>query len=310
MSYVNNVRMFVRVFELENMSAAARDQRVSPAVASNRISELEKHLGVRLFNRTTRRLQPTEHGRIFYNGANRILETIADAETSIADAANHPRGSIFVSAPLGVGRRFIAPAAPEFQLQYPDVSVRLRLSDRKVDLAAEGLDISFTLGALEDSNLRVRMIEECPRTLVASPEYVAAKGMPTDGASLITDDHACLMLRFPGVIEFQWMLQTPDGPQPFAVSGPFETDDGDVLIDWALAGAGIINKPVFEVAEYLADGRLVEVAMATPPVPATLACLYPHRRLQDPKIRLFVDFMAAECKTALAKRRALFQLPR
>lgn len=305
MPYVENVRMFVRVFELGSMSAAARDQRVSPAVASNRIGELEKRLGVRLFNRTTRRLQPTEHGRTFYNGANRILETIAEAEAAVADAAKNPRGVIFVAAPLGVGRRIIAPAVPAFKAKYPEVSVRMRLSDRKVDLAAEGLDIAFSLGPLEDSNLRVRLIEDCRRALVASPAYVAEHGAPADGAALVEAGHSCLLLRFPGAIEFQWMLQTPSGPRAFEVAGPYETDDGDVLTEWALAGCGIANKPVFEVADHLAAGRLVEVATATPPVAAPLACLYPHRRLQDPKVRLFVDFMAAECKAELKRRRDL-----
>lgn len=105
MSYVNTVRMFVRVYELGSMSAAARDQRTSPAVASARILELEKHLGVRLFNRTTRSLQPTEGGRLFYDGARRILETIEEAEAAVADATRNPRGVLFVGAPLGVGRR-------------------------------------------------------------------------------------------------------------------------------------------------------------------------------------------------------------
>jgi len=294
--------MFVRVFELGSISAAARDQRVSPAVASNRISELEKHLGVRLFNRTTRRLQATEHGRIFYNGAHRVLDAIGEAEAAVADAANTPRGSIFVAAPFGVGRRIVAPAMPAFHAKYPDVSVRLRLSDRKVDLAAEGLDLAFSLGALEDSDLRVRMIAECPRVLAAAPAYIAARGAPADGASLIADAHACLLLRFPGATEFQWTLETPEGPKRFDVGGPFESDDGDVLTDWALAGCGIVNKPRFEIAEHLASGALQAVAPATPPVSAALACLYPHRRLQDPKIRLFIDFMAAACRAHLQER--------
>jgi len=299
MPYVSNVQIFVRVFELGSISAAARDQRVSPAVASNRIIELEKHLGVRLFNRTTRRLQATEHGRIFYNGAHRILDTIAEAEAAVADAANTPRGSIFVAAPFGVGRRIIAPAMPAFTTRYPEVSVRLRLSDRRVDLTGEGLDIAFALGALEDSDLRARMIAECPCVLAAAPGYIAARGAPADGAALVADNHDCLLLRFPGATEFQWALETPDGVKRFEVDGPFEADDGDVLTEWALAGCGIVNKPRFEIAAHLAAGRLVEVAAATPPPPVTLACLYPHRRLQDPKVRLFIDFMSAACQAYL-----------
>ena len=102
MAYINNIKMFVRVYELGSMSAAARDQRTSPAVASSRISDLEKHLGVRLFNRTTRALQPTENGKIFYKGAHNILAAIADAEADIIDAAKNPRGTVFIAAPLGL----------------------------------------------------------------------------------------------------------------------------------------------------------------------------------------------------------------
>ena len=150
MAYVNNVRMFVRVYDLGSMSAAARDQRTSPAVASARISELEKHLGVRLFNRTTRSLQPTENGRIFYEGARKVLDAIDDAEAAVVDVTQNPRGMIFVSAPLGIGRRFIAPHVPVFKDLYPQIDVRLRLSDRNVDVTVEGLDVAFHLGTLDD----------------------------------------------------------------------------------------------------------------------------------------------------------------
>lgn len=310
MSYVNNIRMFLRVYELGSMSAAARDQRVSPAVASSRIAELEKHLGVRLFNRTTRTLQPTEHGRIFYDGALRVVEAIEQAEAAVAEVANNPRGSIYIAAPLGIGRRFIAPSVPAFKDEYPDIDVRLRLSDRKIDITAEGLDVAFNLGLLEDSNLKVRAIADCPRLLCAAPAYVAARGNPANGRALVAEGHDCLLLRFPGQPEFQWVLSTPEGPVRFEVAGPFESDDGDVLTSWALDGRGIVNKPVFEVAEHLAAGRLVPVAEETPPTPVQLACLYPHRRLQDTKIRVFIDFMIARCREALREQIELAQLPR
>lgn len=301
MAYVNNLRVFVRVYELGSMSNAARDQRVSPAVASSRISELEKHLGVRLFNRTTRSLQPTEHGTAFYTGALKVLDAIAEAEALVADLTNQPRGSLFISAPLGVGKRFIAPHIPTFKDEYPEVDVRLRLSDRKVDVTSEGVDVAFVLGTLADSSLRIRTIAECPRILCASPSYIDRKGMPESGADLIASKHDCLLLRFPGATEFQWTLKTESGTRKFDISGPFESDDGDVLTAWALDGRGVINKPIFEVADHLASGDLVEVAQTTPPIPVQLACLYPHKRHQDPKVRLFIDFMVAQCKRELEK---------
>ncbi|QDY68847.1 LysR family transcriptional regulator [Qingshengfaniella alkalisoli] len=291
MSYIDNIRTFVRVYELGSMSAAARDQRVSPAVASSRISQLEAHLNVRLFQRTTRSLTPTEHGEIFYTGARSILDAVEDAEARVTAVTANPQGTLHVAAPLGVGRRLIAPEVPGFAEKHPLVDIRLRLTDRNVDLTAEGLDVAFFLGVPEDSNLRIRKIADCQRVLCAAPSYVAARGVPRTGDDLVRDKHECLNLRFPGAAEFQWRLTTPDGPQRFNVSGRFESDDGDVLTDWALAGNGIALKPVFEVAQHLKSGALVPVAEETPPVPIQMACLYTHRRHQDPKTRMFMEYM-------------------
>ncbi|MCA1287236.1 LysR family transcriptional regulator [Salipiger bermudensis] len=291
MSYFDNIRTFVRVYELGSMSAAGRDLRISSAVTSSRISQLEEHLGVRLFQRTTRSLSPTEHGQSFYRGATEILDAVESAEAQIVNVTEHLKGALYVAAPLGVGRRLIAPQVPLFLAEYPDVSVRLRLTDRKVDLTTEGLDLAFFLGQPEDSNLRIRKIADVPRVLCASPEYVARRGMPDDGDALLADRHECINLRFPGAAEFQWRLLTPDGPRRFAVTGRYESDDGDVLTDWALGGHGIVLKPVFEVAEHLKSGALVPVAEKTPPEPVQMACLFTHRRRQDPKTRIFMEFV-------------------
>jgi DNA-binding transcriptional LysR family regulator len=303
MSYVNNIKMFVRVYELGSMSAAARDQRTSPAVASSRISELEKHLGVRLFSRTTRSLQPTENGRIFFEGARKVLDAIDDAEAAVMDVTQNPRGTIYVAAPLGFGRRFIAPHVPVFKDLYPQIDVRLRLSDRMIDVTAEGLDVAFHLGILDDSTLKVRMIGECPRVLCASPAYIVRRGNPLDGAALVADRHDCLNLRFPGAKEFQWTLQTPEGLRRFEIAGPFESDDGDVLTGWALDGRGIVMKPIFEVAQHLRQGDLIPVATATPPLGVQLTSVSQHRRLKDPKVKLFTEFMANHIRDEM--RRAI-----
>jgi len=291
MSYLNNIKMFVRVVELGSLSAAGRDLRASPAVASNRIKELEKHLGVRLFNRTTRKLTTTEHGRIFYNGALKTLEALTDAEAAIAEVSRNPKGSIHVTAPLGIGRRLVAPLVPLFHEQYPNIEVRLRLSDRMVDITTEALDVAFKLGQLPDSNFRIRGIIDCRRVLAASPAYLEARGTPKKPNDLLSKDHDCLLLRFPGSTQYNWELETPSGIRKLAVHGPFESDDGDVLTDWALTGHGIINKPWFEIAQHLQSGDLVQVLPDTPPEATNLAVIFPHKRLQDPKVRLFIDFM-------------------
>ncbi|MGX9356175.1 LysR family transcriptional regulator [Roseobacteraceae bacterium S113] len=299
MSYLDNIRTFVRVYELGSMSAAGRDLRISPAVTSARIAQLEDHLGVRLFQRTTRNLTATEQGKAFYTGACGVLDAVETAEADVANLTDNPKGSLFVAAPLGVGRRLIAPHVSDFIAQYPEISVRLRLTDRKVDLTTEGLDLSFFLGQPEDSTLRIRKITDVDRVLCAAPSYVEARGLPRSGQEIVDQGHECLNLRFPGATEFQWRLMTEEGPKRFRVSGRYECDDGDVLTDWAVAGCGIAMKPVFEVAAHLEAGTLVIVGGETPPEPIQMACLYTHRRGQDPKTRLFMDFMIDRIERAI-----------
>ncbi|MFW8636997.1 LysR substrate-binding domain-containing protein [Cribrihabitans pelagius] len=289
MSYLESLRVFTRVVELGSITSGGRDLRLTPAVASKRIKELEKHLGVRLFNRTTRSLTPTEVGKLFYAEAKKVLESIEDAESVVAHFSEAPRGVIRVTAPLGVGRRIIAPLVPGFVEDYPATEIRMRMSDRKVDILADGLDVAFFIGVPHDSNLKMRKIADCARVLCAAPSYLERFGTPQLPEDLI-GRHNCLLLRYPRSPEYYWMLETPEGPRKFEVSGKYDADDSDVLTAWALDGRGIVNKPRFDVAAHLRDGRLTEVLPQTPPVATTFGCLYPHRKLQDPKIRLFVDY--------------------
>ncbi|MDA8747536.1 LysR family transcriptional regulator [Litoreibacter sp.] len=294
MSYFDNIRTFVRVYELGSMSAAGRDLRVSPAVTSSRISQLEQYLGVRLFQRTTRNLTATEQGKAYYVGACQVLEAVEEAEAQVVNITERPRGALYVAAPLGVGRRLIAPQVPAFLEKYPDVSVRLRLTDRKVDLTTEGLDLAFFLGQPEDSTLRIKKIADVQRVLCASPDYIERKGHPKAGSDIVDDKHECLNLRFPGATEFEWPLMTKTGTKRIRAVGRYECDDGDVLVDWALAGHGIALKPMFEVSDYLKSGALVVVGQDTPPEPIQMACLFTHRRFQDPKTRLFMEFVIGQ----------------
>ncbi|WP_299482505.1 LysR family transcriptional regulator [uncultured Roseibium sp.] len=301
MAYLENIRTFLRVYELGNMSAAARDLRISSAVASARVSQLEEHLNVRLFQRTTRALSPTEHGNLFYRGATKIVEAVEEAEADISSITSSPRGTLFIAAPIGMGQRLIAPAIPLFKEANPLIDIRLRLSDRKVDLAGEGLDAAFFLGVPEDSTLKIRKIADCERVLCAAPDYIARKGDPKSHEDLSSSRHDCLNMRYPGAPEFQWPLVTKNGVKKVAVTGPFESDHGDVLTSWALDGHGIILKPVFEISNYLTSGQLVPVLADQPPVPAQMACLFTHRKRQDPKVRLFLDFMVGHIQRALAE---------
>ncbi len=300
MPYLESIRVFTRTVELGSITAGGRDNRLTPAVASNRIKELEERLGVRLFNRTTRKLTPTEVGRAYYETAKRVLEAVEESEAAVASFSHQPKGALKVTAPLGLGRRVVAPLIPDFHAAFPGIEIRLRLSDRKVDLTAEGVDVAFVLGSLEDSTMRMRAIADCPRLLCAAPGYLAARGTPEIPADLIDHGHSCLLLRFPGSKEYFWTVSTHEGPVKLNVRGAFDADDGDVLTEWALMGAGIVNRPRYELREHVAAGRLVPILTSTPPLPARLACVHPHRRSQDPKVAAFVPWMVERCRERLA----------
>jgi len=299
MSYIDSLRVFVRVTELGSITSGGRDLRLTPAVASKRIKELEKHLGVRLFNRTTRSLTPTEVGRVFYDHARKVLESLDEAEAVVANFSDTPRGVIRMTAPLGIGRQIIAPMVPEFTDLYPETSVQMRLTDRNVDMMGERLDVAFFLGVPKESELTLRKIAECDRVLCAAPAYLERKGAPQVPEDLMSEGHNCLLLRYPRSPEYFWVLDTVDGPRKMEVAGRYDADNADVLIDWALAGHGIANIARFVIEDELRAGRLVEVLPATPPRPGIFGCLYPHRRLQDPKIRRFVEFMSERCRVRI-----------
>lgn len=296
MSYLESLRVFARVVARGSISAGGRDLRLTPAVASNRIKELEAHFGVRLLNRTTRRLAPTEIGAVLYEQARKVIAALDEAEAMLASFSGTPQGVLRAVAPLGLGRRLVAPLVPRFCEEHPEIQVRLRLSDRVINIVEEGVDAAFFLGQPEDSSLSWRKIADCGRVLVASPDYLARQGTPAVPEDLM--DHNCLLLRFPRSPEYFWVLETPEGRRKMTVSGRFDADDGDVLTGWALGGAGIADRPRYEVRDHLAAGSLVEVLPDTPPVGAQFGCLTPHREFQDPKVRLFIDFAARALKNA------------
>jgi DNA-binding transcriptional LysR family regulator len=302
MSLLENMRVFTRVVELGSLSAAGRHLRLSPAVVSHRLQQLEQHLGVRLLNRTTRQVQPTEQGTAFYEACQEVMAAVAHAESVVTDSGGKPRGNLRVTAPLGFGRRILAPLIPAFVARYPEIGVRLRLSDHLLDLLREAVDVAIRLAVLTDSSLIARKIADCPRILCAAPDYLAAHGAPERPEDLL--EHQCLLLRFPGSQQYRWTLRTAEGPVTLPVAGRFDADDGDVLTEWALLGQGIVMKPVFEIAEHLRAGRLLRLLPEYPPEPATLAVVYPHRRLLPPKARVFADFVIEEVGGIIARQSA------
>ncbi len=297
---LNELKVFVRAVELKSISAAARNLRLSAAAASHRILQLEEQVGVRLLNRTTRSLQPTEAGCIFYEHALNVLEAVERAESSMAMASGVPTGSLRVAAPLGFGRRILAPLISEFHAKHPKVDIRLRLSDHPVDLLSESVDVAIRMSALPDSSFIVRKLAECPRVLVASSAYLERCGAPETPEDLL--QHNCLLLRCPGGADYRWTLNTPEGPVTLPVSGRFDADDGDVLTEWTLEGEGVTMKSYWEVADHLRQGRLCQVLTQFPPEPVSLVMLYPHRHLLPAKVRVFADFL-------IEKSRALIEQP-
>jgi DNA-binding transcriptional LysR family regulator len=141
--------------------------------------------------------------------------------------------------------------------------------------------------------------------LCASPAYIKKRGMPLSGDDLFEQNHQCLMLRYPGAVEFFWNLQVGQKAKRYEFDAPLESDDGDVLTGWALAGCGVINKTRYEVLPYLENGELVEVATRTPPTSQPFSCIYPHKRLQDMKVRLFIDYAVGECRKLLGSTTAI-----
>lgn len=250
---------------------------------------LERDLGCRLFNRSTRRMQLTEPGRVFYERCLEVQEAVERAEASVSDVGGTRRGVLRVTAPLGLGRRVVAPLIPIYRSLRPGVDVRLRLSDHVLDLFIEAVDIALRMAVLPDSSLVARRIADLPRVLVASPAYLERHGAPRRIAELGT--HQCLLLRFSGSAQFRWTLTDDGRPVVVTPSGPMDTDDGDVLVDWALAGEGIVLKPEFEVASQLRQGSLVRVLPDNPPLPVTLALVYPHRRLLAANVKDFSDLV-------------------
>jgi DNA-binding transcriptional LysR family regulator len=285
---LNELKVFVRTVELQSISKAARSLNLTPAVANHRIALLEQQLGARLLNRNTRSMQPTDAGQVLFNHATGILEAVERAQSDVAMASGLATGQLRVAAPLGIGRRVIAPLIAEFQALHPKLEVHLRLSDSPVDLLSEPVDVSLRIAPTPDSSFIVRKVADLKRVLCASPDYLKKHGTPQTPEDLA--QHNCLLLRGGGSEDSRWTLNTPTGPQMVQVSGRFDADDGEVLTRWALLGEGIMEKSYWPLVDHFREGRLRIVLPDFPPKPSTLVMLYPHRELPT-KVRIFADFI-------------------
>lgn len=283
MDKLKQIETFVAVIQRGSLTAAARAEGVAPAVISRRLDALEKRLGVRLLLRTTRRLAPTAEGTAFFEDCQRLLRELEEAEASVGEGSGRVRGHLHLTAPAGFGRRHVAPILQEFLRDHPDVSASLDLSDRIVDLVAEGFDCAIRLGSLIDSNMAVVRLGEMRRVIVAAPSYLARHGVPRSLDDL--GKHECLRLSTqPG-----WDLQLAGRPVLFKPQGRFVCNDGAVLRDWALAGMGLAWRSLWEVGADLRWGRLVVVLPELAPPPVGIHAIFPERRLPPLRLKLFLE---------------------
>ncbi|TNE36373.1 MAG: LysR family transcriptional regulator [Alphaproteobacteria bacterium] len=295
MTSLTEMAAFVAVIEQGGFSKAGRGLRVSTAVVSNRVARLEERLGIRLLNRTTRKVALTEEALSYFEDCKRILGEVEAAEGKLTAGADRPQGVIRISAPVTFGRQHLAPLLPGFSRRFKGIELRLHLSDRMADLVAENIDLAIRLANLPDSALVARKIASCPRVLAAAPDYLRRKGRPQKPEDLLA--HDCLLLRFPGSTQFQWSFLEGGGKsQTIAVKGRMDSDNGDALTEWALAGEGIILKPRFEIREEIADGKLEVVMEKYPPPAVTLSALWPQGPFVNPRTRLLVDYLMEALK--------------
>lgn len=286
------MQVFVRVVEASGLSAAGRTLGLAPSSVSRRLNELEALLGVRLLQRTTRKLSLTEAGETYYERAREITVAVEEATLAVIERRGVASGMLRVTVPASLARRHMAPAAAAFREQYPAVKVAMTVTDRMVDLVGEGIDLAIRAGQLEDSSLLARKIGEARRVLCASPAYLKRAGTPTAPQALA--DHDCLSFRrHPGTA--LWRFRKSKHRVDARVSGPFSADDGETLVAAALAGLGLVLMPEWLVGPELAKGELIELlADHTPDPPSTpLYTVFPPGPYSPVKVRAFIEFLAA-----------------
>jgi DNA-binding transcriptional LysR family regulator len=281
--------VFVKVAEAGSLSAAARGLGLSLTSVSRQLAALEERLGTRLVLRTTRRLALTEAGRLYHDQARRILGEVEEAEQALTAHHAEPAGRLHVAAPTLIGRLKLAPLLPEFLAQHPRLAIDLILTDRPVDLVEDGVDLAIRIGRLPDSSLVVRRLGGIRMRVCAAPGYLACRGDPAVPEDLA--GHDCVAFAAtPGPVS--WPFQTAAGRVMVAVAARIRANDLDAAVAAALAGAGLVRAPSWQVADLVAAGRLVPVLTCYERPLAPVQALFLPSRLLSPKIRLFADFLA------------------
>lgn len=283
--------VFTKVVETGGFTSTAHHFGISPAMVSTHIKTLEKRLGVRLLNRTTRRVSATEVGQNYYERCLHILSELEEAERSATDLQAAPRGRLRVTAPMTFGTRFLGPLVADYLHRYSDVSVQLSLDDRYVDLFEEGFDLAVRVGQLSDSSLIARKLTLAPMILCASPDYLERHGAPETPHDLV--HHNCLTYAY-SKLRSEWRFIGPQRKEETVqVSGRFLANSGDVLRAVAHKGAGIILIPQFIIEQELKAGSLIRLLPDYATIATPVHAVYPHSHYLSAKIRTFVDFLIA-----------------
>lgn len=287
MNPFEDMRIFCQVMDSGSFTAAADKLGLSKQFVSRRLMQLEERLGVRLLNRSTRRLDVTPLGQSYYESALRLLGEVEEVEQGIAGQNSEPRGTLRLSAPLSFALAHLGCLLPLFLQRYPQVSVEVDLSDRPVDLLSEGYDLVLRIGVLEDSTLIARRIATIQRVYCASPGYLASRGVPQHPEQL--SGHDCLP--YGHGRQVQWRFQVKGKPMNINVGGRMRVNNGELLKDAAVADLGITYLPTFIVGQALQDGRLVRVLEDFEPEPLNLSAVYPQHRQGSRPVQALIEFL-------------------
>jgi DNA-binding transcriptional LysR family regulator len=289
MDQLAEMRVFVRAIERGTFAVAASDLGLTPSAVSKLIGRLEQRLGVRLVNRTTRRLALTAEGETYFQSGRRLIEAVDGLEHEVAASAGHPRGLLRINTAVSFGVEHLAPALIDFHQRYPDVRVSMSLTDRPVDLLAEQIDVAVRMGPLNDSSLMSHKIAEVERVICASPAFVEEFGAPKAPADLAR--HRCIIFTAPG--RGRWPFKTADGGvELIDVPATFASDNLECILQLALQGAGIARLPDFRAARPIRAGKLLPLLVDQhhPERTPALAVFAPGAQ-KIPKVRVFLDFL-------------------
>jgi DNA-binding transcriptional LysR family regulator len=288
MGQFRQIATFVEVVARGSLSAAARAEGIAPAMIGRRLDALEARLGVKLMQRTTRKLVLTDEGAAFLEDCQRILSELEDAESAVTARSVRASGHLLISAPAGFGRQHVAPLLPSFLADHREVTVDLNLNDRVVDVVGESVDVAIRIASLSDSSLVGVKLADNHRVLVASPAYLKRHGAPTSLADLAR--HNCLALSSDGS-QRGWTFLEGGKLVTLKVAGNMTCNDGEVLHDWALAGRGLAWRSMWEVGQEIEADRLCTVLDQFAAPGNDIYAMFAQRRHLPLRIRAFVDFL-------------------